>query len=75
MNKKVSPWRHNLGTGDLVLMKSGHLAIITKVDHYSDEAWDAEPIPPPRVEIFYCDDSTKGSCSSWRVERVANASR
>ena len=75
MSRKVSPWRHNLKAGDLVSMRSGHMAIVTKVSGYSEQAWDNEPLPPPRVEVFYCDVATKGSCSAWRVERVLNANR
>jgi hypothetical protein len=75
MSKRTSPWRHNLKAGDLVSMKSGHMAIIMKVSGYSAQAWDDEPLPPPRVKVFYCDDSSTGSCSSWRVDRVLNANR
>ena len=75
MSRKKSPWRHNLKVGDLVSMKSGHMAIITEVSGYSAQAWDDEPLPPPRVKVFYCDDSSMGSCSSWRVDRVLNANR
>jgi len=75
MSKEQGSWRHNLQTGDLVMMKSGHLAIITKVDPFPEMNLETEPVPPPGIEILYCEDSTAGSCSSWRVERVASANR
>jgi len=67
--KQKDLWRYKLSVGDLVEMKSGHLAIITKVrgDDYDFYGTDAIP---PKIEIMYCDDSSKGSCSSWRVRGV-----
>ena len=55
--------------GDLVLMKSGHHAIVTKIrpSFLDDEAGYELP---PHVEVFYCDDTSPGSCSVHRVEKI-----
>ena len=60
MSKKE--WRKNLKVGDLVMMKTGGMAILT------DPAY-------PHIKMIYCDDNTPGSCSAWRVEELVNASR
>jgi hypothetical protein len=71
---ELLPWdkelRHcNLRRGDLVLMKSGHYAIVTNIRRspLGDEAGFELP---PHVEVFYCDDTSPGSCSIHRVEKI-----
>jgi len=64
-------WRKNLKVGDLVMMKSGHMAILTKVFFRFPETDPAYP----HVEMIYCEDNSGGSCSAWRVEELLNASR
>ena len=73
-DREFPPWdkelRHcNLKRGDLVLMKSGHHAIVTKIrpSFLDDEAGYELP---PHVEVFYCDDTSPGSCSVHRVEKI-----
>ncbi len=73
-DRDFPPWdkelRHcNLKRGDLVLMKSGHHAIVTKIrpSFLDDEAGYELP---PHVEVFYCDDTSPGSCSIHRVEKI-----
>tara|TARA_R100001082_G_scaffold110311_1_gene89900 strand:+ start:102 stop:305 length:204 start_codon:yes stop_codon:yes gene_type:complete len=66
----VSPakaWRAKLEVGDLVMMKSGHMAIITNVRYKFGKE---HPDILPHVNVQYCDDNTEGSCSSWRIEEV-----
>ena len=79
---ELLPWdkelRHcNLRRGDLVLMKSGHHAIVTKIRHSNlselpDDfrGMSLEHDLPPHVEVFYCDDTSPGSCSVHRVEKI-----
>jgi hypothetical protein len=76
---ELLPWDRklcqcNLKRGDLVLMKSGHHAIVTKIrPSFLDTAAGYEL--PPHVEVFYCDDRSPGSCSIHRVEKIISASR
>ena len=68
-------WRHQLKIGDLVMMKHGGMAVITKVRHHTD-MWFGEDEPsPPHIEMTYCDDAEHGSCSSYRIERMLSESR
>ena len=72
------PWdkelRHcNLKRGDLVLMKSGHHAIVTKIRR-SPLDCEAGYELPPHVEVFYCDDTSPGSCSVHRVDKIISTS-
>ena len=84
---ELPPWdkelRHcNVKPGDLVLMKSGHYAIVTKIrrSKFSELPKDFGAVSlqyhdiPPHVEVFYCDDTTPGSCSVHRVEKIISAS-
>ena len=71
---ELPPWDKelrfcNVKRGDLVLMKSGHYAIVTKIrnSHFTDAAGR---YLPPKVEVFYCDDTSPGSCSVHRVEKI-----
>jgi hypothetical protein len=59
----------NVKPGDLVLMKSGHHAIVTKIkpSFLDDEAGYELP---PHVEVLYCEDNSPGSCSVHRVEKI-----
>ena len=72
MNKKKNAWRKELKVGDLVKMKTGHLAVLTDVYMRFTGPNGSEY---PHVKILYCDDNTPGSCSAWRVEELINASR
>ena len=72
--KKREVWRYKLGVGDLVEMKAGGLAIVTGVNNDDYEFYGTDAVVT-RIKIMYCDDSTFGSCSAWRVERVINESR
>lgn len=71
---ELPPWDKelrfcNVKRGDLVLMKSGHYAIVTKIRNSPfDDA--AGYKLPPHVEVFYCDDNSPGSCSVHRVEKI-----
>jgi len=68
-------WRHGLKVGDLVMMKHGGMAVITKIRRH-DDMWSGEDEPsPPQVEMIYCDDGEHGSCSSWRIERMLSETR
>ena len=67
MNK--NDWRKNLKVGDLVRMKSGHLAVLTEVYMRSTGAGGSKY---PHVKILYCDDQSAGGCSAWRVAEVLN---
>ena len=67
----------NLRRGDLVLMKSGHYAIVTNIrrSRFSElpddfRGMSLEHDLPPHVEVFYCDDNSPGSCSVHRVEKI-----
>ena len=69
-----------LKRGDLVLMKSGHYAIVTKIRYpqLSELPDDFRGMSlnhdlPPHVEVFYCDDTSPGSCSVHRVEKIISA--
>ena len=74
MNKDKQ-WRHRLNIGDLVMMKNGGMALITKVRRH-DDMWFGEDEPsPPHIEMTYCDDGEHGSCSSHRIERMISESR
>ena len=73
-DREFLPWDKDLRIchvkrGDLVLMKSGHHAIVTKIrpSFLDDEAGYELP---PHVEVFYCDDTSPGSCSVHRVEKI-----
>jgi len=63
-------WRHQLKVGDLVMMKHGGMAVITKVRHHYDD-----PPTAPHIKMTYCDDGEHGSCSSYRIERMLSESR
>jgi len=68
-------WRHALKVGDLVMMKNGGMAVITKVRSHTD-MWFGEDEPsPPHVEMIYCDDGEHDGCSSYRVEEVLSEGR
>ncbi len=68
-------WRHGLKVGDLVMMKNGGMALITKIRRH-DDMWIGEDEPsPPHIEMTYCDDGEHGSCSSHRIERMLSESR
>ena len=62
----------NVKQGDLVLMKSGHYAIVTNIRR-SPLDGEAGYELPPHVEVFYCDDNSPGSCSVHRVEKIISA--
>ena len=71
---ELPPWdkkkrQCHLKQGDLVLMKSGHHAIVTNIRRspLDDEAGFELP---PHVEVFYCDDTSPGSCSIHRVDKI-----
>ena len=62
-------WRKNLKVGDLVMMKSGHMAILIEVALRT-------PISEyPHVRLRYTDDNSTGSCSAWRVAEVLSETR
>ena len=63
-------WRHGLKVGDLVMMKHGGMAVITKIHRHDDKWFGEENPPPPHIEMTYCDDGEHGSCSSSRIERM-----
>jgi len=67
----TNEWRKDLKVGDLVMMKSGHMAVLTKVFFRFPETDPSYP----HIEVIYCDDNSEGSCSAWRVEELLNASR
>ena len=62
-------WRKNLKVGDLVMMRSDHMAILTDVN------WRSEDSEYPHVKLRYTDDDSNGSCSAWRVKEVLSESR
>jgi hypothetical protein len=67
----VSPeklWRSKIKVGDLVMMKSGHMAIITNIRYKLGK--EDHPEILPHVDVVYCDDNSDGSCSSWRIKEV-----
>ena len=69
MKKLLTEWRKALKPGDLVMMRSGHMAILTEVKlRYDDSEY-------PHVKLRYTDDDSNGSCSSWRVKEVLSESR
>ena len=65
----TNEWRKDLKVGDLVMMKSDHMAIITEVN------WRSEDSKYPHVKLRYTEDDGTGSCSAWRVEEVLSESR
>ena len=76
-------WRLKLKVGDLVMMKHGGMALITKVRHHTDE-WFEENKPPsphcemkyvPHIEMIYCNDGEHASCSAYRIEEVLSEAR
>ncbi len=79
---ELPPWDKelrfcNVKRGDLVRMKSGHYAIVTKIrrSRFSElpddfRGMSLEHDLPPHVEVFYCDDNSPGSCSVHRVEKI-----
>jgi len=73
MSKK-NAWRHDLKPGDLVMMKHGGMALITKVISHDGEDFAEDP-SPPHIEMTYCDDAEHGSCSSWRIEKMLSETR
>lgn len=62
-------WRKDLKVGDLVMMKSGHMAILTDVSLLSADS------EYPHVKLRYTDDDSTGSCSAWRVSEVLSETR
>ena len=60
-------WRSKIKVGDLVMMKSGHMAIITNIRY---KLGKNHPDILPHVDVKYCDDNSDGSCSSWRIKEV-----
>ncbi len=74
---ELPPWDKelrfcNVNRGDLVLMKSGHYAIVTKIRNSPFEDSAGYKLPP-HVEVLYCDDTSPGSCSVHRVEKIISA--
>ena len=74
---ELPPWDKelrfcNVKQGDLVLMKSGHYAVVTKIRPSPFEDAAGYKLPP-HVEVFYCDDTSPGSCSVHRVEKIISA--
>ena len=67
-------WRLKLKVGDLVMMKHGGMAVLTKVISHDGEDFAEDP-SPPHIEMTYCDDGEHGSCSSDRIERMLSESR
>ena len=67
-------WRYGLKVGDLVMMKHGGMALITKVISHVGADFAEDP-SPPHIEMTYCDDGEHGSCSSYRIERMLSESR
>ena len=67
-------WRLKLKVGDLVMMKHGGMAVLTKVISHDGEDFAEDP-SPPHIEMTYCDDGEHGSCSSYRIERMISESR
>ena len=66
----TNEWRKNLKVGDLVMMRSGHMAVLTKVK------WRRGiDVSYPHVDLRYSDDDSNGSCSAWRVKEVLSESR
>ena len=61
-------WRKKLKAGDLVMMKTGGMAILTEVFFRFPETNPSYP----HIKMLYCDDNTPGSCSAWRVEELLN---
>jgi hypothetical protein len=70
MNKK--DWRKWLKAGDLVKMKSGHLAVLTEVYMRFSGPNGSEY---PHIKMLYCDDNSTGGCSAWRVAELLNEAR
>ena len=68
-------WRHGLKVGDLVMMKHGGMAVITKIRCWDAEWFGEQSPPPPHIEMTYCDDGERGSCSSHRIERMLSETR
>ena len=68
-------WRYGLKVGDLVMMKAGGMAVITKVIDHDGEWLTCEDRIAPHIEMTYCDDGEHGSCSSYRIERMLSESR
>ena len=67
--KKDNQWRKDLKVGDLVMMRSDHMAILTEVKlRHADSEY-------PHVKLRYTDDDSNGSCSAWRVKEVLSESR
>ena len=62
-------WRKALKVGDLVMMKSGHMAILTDVSLPSPHS------EYPHVKLRYTDDDSTGSCSAWRISEVLSETR
>ena len=64
-------WRKKLKVGDLVMMKTGGMAIHTEVFFRFPETDPSYP----HIKMLYCDDNSTGSCSAWRVEELINETR
>ena len=64
-------WRKDLKVGDLVMMKSGHMAVLTEVFFRFPETDPSYP----HIKMLYTDDGSDGSCSAWRVAEVLSESR
>ena len=63
-------WRKDLKVGDLVMMRSGHMGVLTEINWR--DGIDAEY---PHIKLRYTDDDSDGSCSAWRVKEVLSESR
>ena len=75
MIKDKNEWRHQLKVGDLVMMKNGGMALITKIRRHDDMRFGEDEPSPPHIRMTYCDDGEHGSCSSYRIERMLSESR
>ena len=64
-------WRKKLKAGDLVMMKTGGMAILTEVFFRFPETDPSYP----HIKMLYTDDGSDGSCSGWRVAEVLSESR
>ena len=67
----TNEWRKDLKAGDLVMMKSGGMAILTEVFFRFPETDPSYP----HIKMLYTDDGSDGSCSAWRVAEVLSESR
>ena len=66
--KEDNNWRRQLKVGDLVMMKTGGMAIITEVFYSQpDDKY-------PHIKMIYCDPRRQrpNGCSSVRVKEIVN---